>query len=692
MKPANQSSKIDVLQTICGLCASGCGMRIEINNGKISKIRGDKSHPFSKGRLCTKGAYAAEIIYAPDRIRQPLLKSRRGFEKVSWDKALGVVAEKFNTLKEKYGPDTFTLFRGHIPGPPVLDAFAQLFAALGSPNLTGAANLCHIPTYLGFHLVYGLNPYPIGTAVPDYANTRCMVVWGAHPSKSTRVSTATEMIPVAKAKGAKLIVVDPVMTDVAAKADEWLQVEPGTDMALGLSILHVIIKSDLYDKKFVKQWTVGFDELAAHIQTYSPRWAEVRTGVPAEQIKNIARILAATRPALIDFGNGLDQHPNSVQTARVLGMILALTGNLDTPGGNCFYPHPPMKPYPSERPLAKHVGAEKYPLFPATAFPEVLDGIEFKKPGGSRGMLVYHGNPVLSAANEKRIRNAMSELELLVAVELFKTATSEIADVVLPDTTTFERWGFKTQTGPDGGFIMLNRKVIEPLWDSRPWYEIEFELAKRLNIDNQYTWQTGRQYVDHRIASTGSDFETLESEGYLKVTEPVKYRKYHDDGFKTDSGKIELFSHKMEKMDLDPLPVYQDPPESHAAKKNLKTNYPLLGTTRRPGVYIHTRYRNIPALRRREPHAGIRIHPDDAGIRSIKDGDTVRVTSREGEIQVKAILATAIRPGMVVIDYGWGNPGDGGDNVNRLTSDDTRDPVAASTPNRRFLCEVVKVV
>jgi len=663
-------------------------MLAHVEDGRIVRISTDKDHPGSGGRVCSKGVFAHEIVHSPDRLKRPLLKRNGRFQEVGWDEALDVAAERLAAVRDRHGPDSLVLFRGHIPGPDVLDAYAQLFLALGSAQLTGAGHLCHVPAFLGFHLVYGLNPFPAGCAQPDYSNARLMVVWGANPSRETRASKATETISRAGHEGTRLIVIDPLRTDVAAMADEWLPIRPGTDLALGLAMAHVIIRENLYDKEFVERWCVGFDALAAHVEPCTPEWAEQQTGIDAEQIRRVARVIATTKPTLIDAGNGLDMHANSVDSARMVAMLVALTGNLDEPGGNCFFAHPPLARYPTLKPHDGRIGGTEYPFSFGAVFPPVVDAMRSDAPGAPRAMLVYHGNPLLSNANEEKLREAFGKLEFLMVSEMFMTATAELADLVLPDTSPFERLGFKSHVGADGGYLSLRRPVVEPVGECRPWYDVERALAERLGVADKYPWKTGEEWLAFRIAPTGVSLAELESQGCVRVKEPPKHRKYLEQGFKTPSGKVELYSERLKGVGLDPLPTYQAPPESAEAKPDVARRYPLIGTSRRPGVYIHTRYRNIPELRKREPDAAVRIHPQDAAPRGLADGEDVLVESREGQVRVKSIVTTDTQAGVVVVDFGWGNPGDGGANVNVLTSDDSRDPVAASTPNRRFLCEV----
>lgn len=680
-----------VVRTICGLCHTNCGMLVTVKDGVITGVKGDPAHPGSQGKLCPKAAAVKELVYSPNRLKHPLIKTKHGFEKASWDLALDIIAEKLTGIKKKYGAETVSLNRGAPVTQEVHDAFAQLMAAYGSPNSTGPSHLCHWPIEIGLKLVCG------GNASADFPNTKYMVIWAANPSGSTRLGEGIffgrydKVIQDAQKRGAALIVIDPYRSPAASRADKWLQLWPGTDAALGLAMIHTIISEGLYDKEFCENWTVGFDELKTHVQKTTPGWAAKITGVPAAIIQSTARAYATTKPACILLGNGLEGYPNGVQTTQIIGILMAITGNTDVPGGNVFFPTAALSRYPTIRPPLKHLAADKYPLFGRLPFPAFMDACLTGKPYQPRALIVYHANPLLINANEKKVREALQTLELLVVLDVFKTATAEMAHVILPSASCFERDGFRTYSGPQGAFVSLRRKVIEPVAECRPWTEVEYGLARRLGLEEAYPWKNAQEWINFRLKPREITVAQLEQKAAIYVTPPVQYEKYLKNGFPTPSGKIELYSQESKNNGYSPLPEYQKPKESPKSLSGDKGKLPLVATTRRPGVYIHTRLRNMPGLRRIEPKACVRMNPEDARQRGINKGDDVVVESRIGSIPLVAKLTTDTRPGQVVIDFGWGNPGDGGANVNILTSDDLRDPIAATTSNRRFLCEVRKL-
>lgn len=672
-----------IVTTVCGLCHTNCGLKISVKNGRIDKIKGNPDHPANSGALCVKGNAIKELVYAPERLKHPLQKTRGGFKKISWDDALNLIADKLSAIRQKYGPHTLVRCGGAPVTEATRDAFVELLAAYGSSNFTSPGHLCSQPRKLGLRLVYG------GRSDPDYEHTRCMLIWGANPTASMRPAERfaygrfNRVIPDAQKRGATLIVIDPRRIKTAGKADMFIQIKPGTDAALALALLHVIIAEDRYDREFVENWTVGFDQLAAHVRSTTPAWAEKITGVKPETIRQLARIYAGTKPALIREGNGFDQHTNVVDSVRLTAILTAITGNLDVPGGNVLFPMPKLAPCPARQPEAEPLGAGRYPLFPRT-FPAMLDAMLSGEPYQPRAMIVYHGNPALINANAAGVRRALGRLDLLVVSELFMTATAELADIVLPDTTAMERNGFQPYSSHSGGFVALRQKVIDPIGESRPVFEVEYELARKLGLAQSYPWKTTDEWIDYKLKPAGICFSDLLSSPIAYVTPPLAYRKYLQKGFDTPSGKVEFYSRKLESMGLNPLPVYREP-EVIPTK-----DYPLNGTTRRQGAYVHTQFRGLPTLRKREPEPLVRIHPRDAKARGISDGSETNVLSPQGSIRIKARITTEMQPGLVIIDFGWGNPGDGGVNVNILTSDAERDPFTAATPNRRFVCEVRK--
>ncbi|MBM2831763.1 MAG: Nitrate reductase [Dehalococcoidia bacterium] len=679
------------LPTICAFCSTSCGLLMTVENNRIQRVRGNPDHPTNSGGICPKGAALKQVVHSPERLKTPLVRTEHGFKPVSWSEALDFIAGRLADIREKYGPQTLISCRGAPVGQETFDAFHQLLHAYGSPNITGSGHLCSVPRRIAIEQVTGRRPEP------DYEGSRLVIIWAANPTDSYRLAEGTAYgshpdssgLPRAREAGTRLVVIDPRRTQAAAQADKWLRMNPGTDAALMMAMLHTIIQEKLYDGDFVRQWTAGFDELAERVSGARPEWAAELTGIPSDDIRELAYLYASSKPAAIRDGNGLDMHLNVSGTTRLLASLEAITGNLDIPGGNVFYPQPRLSRYPILESPGKRLGEERYPLFPYAPFPVVADALLSDEPGRPRAMLVYHANPLLVNAGESKVRRALSRLDLLVVDELFMTATAQMAHIVLPGASDVEQASLRAYSSRQGGFIALRRRLIEPPGEARPVMEVEYEIALRLGLAGAYPWRTTEEWIDYRLKDSGTSRAEMEQRTVAYTTPSLEYRKYLKRGFNTPSGKVELSSARLEKMGKDPLPDYVEP-VSRLRYPELVARFPLVGTTQRPGNYVHTRFRNIGTLRHMRPRALVTIHPLDAGSRGIAGGEQVRVTSPEGEIEFTARVSSEIGPGVVVMDFGWGNPGDNGPNVNALASDEPRDPFFASTSNRAFLCQVRK--
>ena len=689
--PTNQEKAI---RTICGFCHTNCGLIAYVKDGVITRIEGDPDHPVNGGATCPKGLAGKEIIYSPDRLQYPLRKTKSGFKRISWEEALDTISGKLMRIKDRYGGKT--IIRG--VGAPVTeenrDGFSQIVAMLGSNDYVGAGHICHQPRSIGFRTVFGHMPQP------DYENTKLILIWGANPFASNRYGEVgagfasaygglSSIFSSARKRGVKLVVIDPCHNHLVRLSDKWLQLEPGRDDALALAMLNVIINDGLYDRTFVEDWTIGFDELASHVKPFTPAWAEGVTRLQASDIKEVAGLYATTKPALIREGNALDQYPNAVQTTRAIAMLEAITGNLDRKGGNVFFPFPrltPLKPAPD----VERLSFDSYPMYPGVPFPAFADAVITGKPYTPRALLINHSNTLLIQANTNKTRQVLEKLEFLVVCDIFKTATTELADIVLPEASPFERYGYRGYASPAGGFVALRRKVVEPVGESRALFEIEYDLAERMGLGADIPFRNNEEWISYRLTASHVTFHDLEKRHIILVTTPMKYEKYIKNGFKTPSGKVELYSQRLKDSGYAPLPEYAELDRRIIEQPSLRQDYPLIGTTRRSSSYIHTQFRHIPILRKLDKDCLLRINPEDSTARAISDGDMVSVESPDGKMEVKALLTDEVAPGIVLIDFGWGNPGDGGQNVNRLTSDEDRDPISCSTSNHRFRCQVIK--
>ena len=681
-------------RTICQFCHTNCGLVIhKAADGAIS-VGGDPNHPMNRGRCCSKAAAIPEIIHSEDRLRYPLMKTQNGFKKISWDEALGLAAEKLGEIRSKYGPLSLTRCAGAPVSYQGRDGFLQFMGEFGSPNMTGAANLCMVPRMTAFKSVTG------GIrAEPDYGTTKLVIFWGTNPLASERFGAYSayngmrQIMSRLKERGTRIISIDPFRTETAQKADDWVQIHPGTDVALGLAMINVIINEGLYDKAFVEEYTSGFDALVEHVQGSSPLWAESLTGISQKTIRDLARAYATTKPAAIYEGNGMDMYTNGVDTVRTVAILISLTGNLDAPGGNVFMPFAKQAVLPTRPiPIEKRVWYDKFPVFGEVPFPAVKEALLREEDNRPRAMIIHHSNPVLVQAHEKRTRQALEKLDFMVVNEIFPTATSEMADLVLPITSDFESYGYRAYSSVEGGFVALARPIAEPIGSARPVFEVEYELAERMGLHQDYPFHDTVSWIEFMIKPSGVTFELLDMEQIVYATPPIQYRKYTDKGFKTPSGKVELISPSFKAHGYNAIPSYSDPAGEPLSAKDLsEKGFSLLGTSRRPAQFVHTKFKNLKTISRSYPMPYVWIHPQDASGRGIREGDEVEVTSPQGKIKLKAKLTEDTKSGLVWIDFGWGNPTDGKANINVLANDAYLDPVSGGTPNRMFPCEVKKI-
>lgn len=680
-------------RSICQFCHTNCGIVVSRYSDGTLSVEGDPEHPVNRGRCCSKAAAIPELIRSKDRLTHPLRKTSGGLRKISWDEALDIAAEKLAGIRNRFGPLSLVRCGGAPVSYQCRDGFLQFMGLFGSPNLSGAANLCMVPRMTAFQAVTG------GTrAEPDYDRTGLVLFWGSDPLTSERFGSYAayngmrQILPRLKERGTPIICIDPFRSGTVRQSDRWIRIHPGGDAALGLAMIHVIIRDKLYDRAFVETYTSGFEELARHVRDFSPGWAEGLTGIPEKEIEDLARTYATTRPATIYEGNGLDMYTSGVDAVRTIAILIGLTGNLDRPGGNVFMPFAPQSPLPTVAlPRESRIWYDRFPLFGEVPFPAVKEALLGEEDDRPRAMIVHHSNPVLVQANEHRTRQALEKLDFLMVCDIFPTATTDMADLVLPVTSDFESYGYRAYASMEGGFLALARPVAHPVGESRPVFEVEYELARRMGLHEEYPFHDTISWLEYMIRPTGVGFERLEKEQIVYATSPARYRKFEEQGFHTPSGRVEFYSRVFEEKGYDPLPAYSDPAgEPLVPDDRDGREFPLLGSSKRPALFVHTKLKNIEVLSRSYPEPLVLLHPQDAMDRGIREGDEVDVTSPRGKISLKARISGDTRPGLVWVDFGWGNPTDRKAGINVLVNDAFFDPVSGGTPHRLFECEVKK--
>jgi anaerobic selenocysteine-containing dehydrogenase len=690
-----------IIKSTCGLCGIGCGILVYIRNGIVTKVEGDIDNPLNKGALCARGLASLEYLYHPDRLKHPLKRTGdRGsgkWRQISWDDALDEVAAQLTQARDNYGPEAVAFIVGMAKG--LQDSYVSRLAnVFGTPNVVWQGHVCFVSRVYASRMTYGFY------AIPDFdSKPSCIVVWGKNMAYT--LHHAHKRVMRAIENGAKLIVIDPIKTDLAEIADLWLQPRPGTDLALALSIINVIIADGLYDRTFVDKWTIGFDLLQEHVRGYPPEKIETITWVSAENIRKAARLYSQSRPACIQWGNPFDNGTNSFQAARAICILRAITGNIGLPGGEI---KPQLVPLLGRRSpelelqdemppdkLKNRIGADLKGL-PTIRYVQpqsFVKAILEKDPYPVHIAYVQGSNPLLSYPNTRKTYEAFMKLDFIAVSELFMTPTAAIADIVLPSATYLEWDSIVT---PMFSYPVASiQQQTTRIGDCRSDYEILYELAKRLGLE-KYFWDSEEQCLDSVLKPIGISFEEFRKIGFIEGGR--EYRSFEFKGFETPSGKVEIYSEQLKQWGLDPLPTYYEPPETSQSDPGLAKEYPLTLHSRK-SLYRQSEGRQMIMLRGLSPEPIVNIHPVTADQLGIEEGDWVYIETKRGKIGQKAHLTTDVDPMVVDVAYAWWFPEKGPSdlygwkeaNINILTNDEP--PYCqelGSTNFRGILCKVYK--
>lgn len=493
---------IETTYNYCDMCPWRCGIVVQSINGRVHKIDGNPIDPKSRGMLCARGQAGVSFTYDPDRLRAPMIRTgERGegkFREVTWAEALDQAAERFNAIAAQYGPESIAIF-GHTSGEFwFTDYFAQAF---GTPNAGKPSSaLCLSPREEAANLTYG---FPIGGHEPvDWDEIRCITLIGSHIGEDSR-NTVMQDFSSAWARGAKVIVVDPRFSSAAAKADYWLPIKPGTDTALLLAWIHVLIGEERYDKEYIEAWTVGFDELKAHVADLTPEWASAITDLPADLIRETARVMADSLPqSAIVPGRHVTWYGNDSQRMRAVFIINSLLGAPVRPGGLYLnrapyveaYPHPPFAVAGSAGGCSAEPGADSgpLPLGPsgkaradgarttfmrgATALQELIEPMITGKPYPIKGLIVYGVNLLHTMPNAPRIIEALKQLDYILVIDVLPQEHVAWADVVMPEAGYLERYDELCTVSHKTPFITMREPAIPPLYDTKPGWWMAREL------------------------------------------------------------------------------------------------------------------------------------------------------------------------------------------------------------------------
>ncbi|MEJ2708894.1 MAG: molybdopterin-dependent oxidoreductase [Anaerolineales bacterium] len=633
------------IPTMCEMCVWRCGVLAKVEEGRVVKLEGNPEHPHSKGKLCARGQSGLMNTYDPDRILTPLVRvGKRGegkFRKASWDEALDIVADQMLKIKDNYGAEAMVFSSTHNLSQV---QFENLLNGFGSPNYGTQRSLCFNAMIVANLMTYGMEE-----PAREYENLEYIILTGRNLLEAISTSETSALVE-AMSRGAKVVYLDPRFTKTAAKADEWLPIRPGTDLAFHLALIHTIVSEDLYDKKFVDEYTVGFEDVAKAVQEYTPEWAAQITGLEAEAIQRIAREFAAAAPyALAHNGWRTSNFINSFPTERAITILNALVGNwgktlLPAAGeGGGGLGKPPQPPYPRVSALRLDGVPWKYPFVPLKLgiFQQLREAMLEGDPYQAKGWFISRQNPVLSLPDRQRTLDAMGKLDFIAVVDIIMNDTAWFADVVLPEASYLERYD---PLLPVGERVFMRQPVIEPQGEAKSALWIYKELGKRLGLADFFQYEDEEDYIRQELAPLGVSVDEIRTHGYVDLPAGEKEAEFK---WSTPSGKIELYSSTLEAGNFDPVPHWEEPPQP-------KPGYFYLLTGK---VGQHTQFgtQNNQLLHKYEDEPLMWMHPEAAEALGLKDRDVVQVTSEAGSIKAPVKITQAIRSDCVYMTPGYGH-------------------------------------
>ena len=552
-------------------------------------------------------------------------------------------------IKGKYGAKAVAFGVGMPKGLEhfVLIRLANIF---GSPNVIASQDVCHAPREItGIHTC-GFYP------VADFHHaSKLAVLWGSNITSTNEEGEINSLFIEQVKKGMEVIIVDPRRIDTVKKARMWLQIRPGTDNALALGFLNVIISEGLYEKGFVEEWTVGFADLAEHVKEFTPEKVSTITWVAPELIRDAARYYAKAKPAVIQWGNPIEHNIFTFDTTRALICLMAITGNLDVPGGNIEAKDPAIVglgpfvradliPEKHRNMISAHhrVIPRLMTVAPAYFRKAVLEEI----PYAVKGFYAMCCNPLLTYADSRQTYEALIKLDFLAVADVFMTPTAALADIVLPAATQFE-FDDIGHLGMGHGYILARPKVVEPPEECWPDMKIMNELGKRISPPELW-YDDYHMFLEDVVKPAGLTYAEFVEKGYLKG--PDRFKSYEKKGFRTTSGKVELALGTAEKFKLAPMPQYNGPPEAE------DPDYPLLLTSAKSRFFLHSSYRWLAKLRKLRPHPLVEINPATAQKFGVVEGDEVIIETKYGRITQVAHLTEGIDPRVICAAHGWWFP------------------------------------
>lgn len=646
--------------TVRGICShdcpDSCVWEVKVEDGKAITLRGDPDHPITKGGLCAKVNPFLERVYSPERVLYPLRRvGKKGegkFERVSWEQALTEVSNRLMSDIETYGASSILPYS--FAGSQGLLQFASLdrrfFSLLRASRLD--RGLCGETASAGISATQGNAK---GIDPEDLRHSKFIVLWGTNTMVNNLHLWRT--IQEAKNNGAKIVVIDPIRTRTAAVADWHIRPLPGTDAALALGMMHVIIQENLYDQAYVAAHTLGFEKLKERVADYAPPAAALMTGLSAEEIEEFARAYATISPAAIRVLIGMEHHEHGAMMFRTIACLPGLIGAWRDLGGGMTrsafaYWGDALNLEALMRPDLED---ETIRCFNMAKLGEVLTDKDLKPQ--IRSMIVYNCNPATITPNQSKVKEGLQNEDLFtVVLEQFITETARYADYVFPATTEVEHldivpsWGFL--------YIGLNKPAIAPLGEAVPNTEFFRRLAHSMNMSDPCLFDSDEQIIRDVLSGghpwlDGINYEHLIEKGWARLRLPEGWRPFSDGGFTTISGKLEFYSQTLAEQGFDPLPVFKPSQESPAGDPELAARFPLTLITTKSMHFLNSSYVNMRRQRNSEGDPTLELHPEDARARDIQNGDVVRIFNDRGSYEIEARVTDRVRPGLVTVPFAW---------------------------------------
>ena len=710
---------------LCGVCPAGCWVEVGLDDhGALADIRPEPGHPL--GMICRRGAHAPEIVYSEHRLRHPMRRvgpkgslGPDAFERITWDEAYQRIVEGLESIRDESGPEAVSIYTGRgafelslcdvfQPAGVAVSSASNVLFPFGSPNTMGVGALCYVSfAMMAPHVTMGRMLVDMFVDI-EHADT--LLVWGANPATDSPPLDMRRLEAAAR-RGAEIVVIDPRRTETVARTGaRWVPIRPGTDGALALGLIQVLLDEDLHDEAFAERWTHGFDELARYVQHFRPEVVEEITGVPAATVRELARSVAAAGGACPIMYTGLEYSNTGLQAIRAVHTFFALAGHLDVPGGiglamrGSHFPINRSTNIPNPAP-ERAVARDRLPLYThyrgeghATG---LIDAVLHGDPYPIRGLIIHGGSILTSWPRTPIWRETLSKLDFLVSIDRQLTADAAWADIVLPATTMFEISSYMTY----GPVFRLRERLIEPVGEARNDYLIMAGLAARLGYGDRFP-QTEEAMIRNALDGSGFTLEDVrQAGGQVRIDAPMmEYRKWEKGGlrpdgrpgFDTPTGRFEIWSTTLEEYGYEPLPKYTEPVEGPRAAPHLAAQYPLVfNSGARPQTDFRSQHHGVEGLLKDHPEPTVQIHPDDAAPRRIAAGDLVEVRTPRGAVPFRAVVTEDILPGAVECSMGGGTavgPAPWREwNVNELTDLANRDEISGFPVYKALLCDVVKL-